>query len=124
MSAPRTIIVTGGSRGLGLGIASARLAQLDNLIPLEQRQRALPAFGERHAVVAFHGFGDLIADLIDRIEGEAGVLEDHRHGTPAKSGEFARRHCQHIAAVDRDAAADPRGAWMQPQQRAQGHALA
>ena len=54
-----------------------------------------------------HRFGDLVADPIDRIERQAGVLEDHRHRAAAIGGKLGRRHRQHVAAVDRDGAADP-----------------
>ena len=46
--------------------------------PLEQCQGPLAAFGDRHAIVLLDRFGDLVADAIDRVEREAGVLEDHR----------------------------------------------
>lgn len=43
---PRAYALTKRASDAGLGIASARLAQLDNLIPLEQRQRGLAMLPE------------------------------------------------------------------------------
>ncbi|WP_447761892.1 SPOR domain-containing protein [Sphingopyxis panaciterrae] len=43
---PRSYALTKRASDAGLGIASARLAQLDNLIPLEQRQRGLAMLPE------------------------------------------------------------------------------
>src|SRR3546814_14018248 len=39
---PRAYALTKRASDAGLAIASARLVQLDNLLPLEQRQRGLP----------------------------------------------------------------------------------
>ena len=43
---PRAYALTKRASDAGLGIASARLAQLDNLIPLDQRQRGLAMIPE------------------------------------------------------------------------------
>ena len=43
---PRAYALTKRASDAGLGIASARLAQLDNLIPLDQRQRGLAMLPE------------------------------------------------------------------------------
>ncbi len=74
--------------------------------------------------MAHHRLRDLVADAVDRVEGEAGVLEDHRDGLAAIGGELARAHRQYVAPVDAQIAADPRGRGVEPHQRPQRHAFA
>jgi len=51
--------------------------------PLEQLQGPGAPLRVGDALVADDRLGDLVADLVDRVEGQAGFLEDHRHGPAA-----------------------------------------
>jgi len=71
-------------------------------------QRAGPCLGLALALVTHHGFGDLPADGVNRIERQRRLLEDHRDGLAAK-----RRQCliierQHVASENLNAPRDLR----------------
>ena len=93
--------------------------------PLQQRQRPGARVSPADPFVPQDGFRDLVAEGIDRIEGEQRLLEDHRHDGAAEIRQLAAAHRQHVAAGDGDAALD-RGPVlrMQAEERAQGDALA
>ncbi len=92
---------------------------------LQHFERALAPVGEGGAFMLDHGFRDLVADGVDRVERKHRLLEDHRHGAAAHALERLVRHRHDILPVDLDAAADIGAMRRQhPQQRAQGHALA
>ncbi len=77
------------------------------------------------ALVTHHGFRDLLADGVNRIERQRRLLEDHRHGLAAKCRQFLVIERQHIAPQHLDASRDLRALLrQQPHQRAQGDALA
>ena len=91
----------------------------------EQRQRPGARVSPADPFVPQDGFRDLVAEGVDRIEGEQRLLEDHRHDGAAEIRQLAAAHRQHIAAGDGNAALDPGPVLrMQAEERAQGDALA
>ena len=88
-------------------------------------QRTLARVCRRDLLVIAHGLGDLLADRIDRIHGQHGFLENHRHGLAAEILERATFQRRDVHPLDLDAALDPRALRrVQAQDRAQRHALA
>ncbi len=90
-------------------------------------ERARRGRRERHAAsCALHGFGDLVADLVDRIERKAGLLEDHRHraGRDSAAARWPSSPARRWPSTVTAPLMRVRGRGMQPQQRAQRHALA
>ena len=60
------------------------------------------------AFMAHHGFGDLLADRVDRIERQRRLLEDHRDGLAAKRRQRVVVQRQHVASEHVDRAGDLR----------------
>ena len=71
-------------------------------------QRARPRLGLALAFVAHHGFRNLLADGVDRIECERRLLKDHRDGLAAESRQFLVIERQHVAAQNPNAPRDLR----------------
>jgi len=71
-------------------------------------QRAPPRFGLGLAFVTHHGFRNLLADGVDRIECERRLLKDHRDGLAAKRRQFFVIERQHVAAQNLNAPRDLR----------------
>ena len=65
---------------------------------LQHFQRARHRLALALAFVAHHGFRDLLADGVDRIERQRRLLEDHRDGLAAKRRQFLVVERQHVAA--------------------------
>ena len=66
-------------------------------------QRARPRLGLALAFVAHHGFRNLLADGINRIERKRRLLEDHRDGLAAKRRQFFIIERQHVASQNLNA---------------------
>jgi hypothetical protein len=50
------------------------------------------------------GFGDLVSDTHDGIEGGHGLLEDHGHAQPAQSLQLRWASCGQFAALEENGA--------------------
>ncbi len=88
-------------------------------------QCARHRFGVAFAFVAHHGFGNLPADGVNRIERQRRLLEDHGDGLAAKRRQFLVIERQHVASENLNASRDQRPLLrQQPHQRTQRHALA
>jgi len=58
--------------------------------------------------VTHHGFRDLLADGVDRIERQRRLLEDHRHGLATECRQFLVIERQHVAPQNLDGSRDLR----------------
>ena len=96
-----------------------------NAYHFQHFQRARVGLALALAFMAHHGFRDLPADGVDRIERQRRLLKNHRDGPAAKRRQLLVVEREHVtpehANTSRNLGALPR---QQPHQRAQGHALA
>ncbi len=74
-----------------MGIIVKALRRRRDAYALEQLQRPRPSGAPRHAIMAHHGLGDLVAEAIDGVKGEPRLLEDHRNRAAPIGGEVAVR---------------------------------
>ena len=65
-------------------IAAGALAGIGDSNVAHAFDRSMPGFGFRDAMMSEDGFGDLVADAHDGVEGGHGLLEDHGNARAAK----------------------------------------
>ncbi len=74
-------------------------------------------------VVLAHGLGDLVTDLVDRIQGCHRILEDHRDALAADLTELLVAQVQHLLAAELHRAGDPGALRQQTHDRQRCHRL-
>ncbi len=91
---------------------------------VEQVGGALAGGGPAEVLVDADGFGDLVADPVDRGEGGQRVLEDHGDPAAADLGELPGGQADQFAAVQPDRAAGAGGGGQQAEHSERGDGLA